>query len=221
MKLLNNLTRFGGVRDLPRLPSQTSALPGHGIGHIGARVLNVPPTARSDWPEGGTVVLRIHESNTLRLQIETVQAHPALDNWDTLWFRKLCEQTHDWLRGQTLPPQTAMRSFWFQLDPFWKQKITIRFEPLIIPRVEVATIQVLTNVMETLINALNYYGARPMVFSVLTNAGAHIGVGWLEFGQVPPQLGGLNATTFDPNNQTAVLRRMDMTRAPDSSNPMQ
>lgn len=183
------------------------------IGQIGAHVLNVPPTARSDWPEGGMIILRIHASNTLRLRVQTVPAHPALDIWDTMWFSKLCEQTQYWLRSQTLPPQTPMRSFWIQLDPYWKQKITIRFEPSSVPRAQVATIEVLDNVMETLISTLDYYGARPMIFSVLTNDGDDIGVGYLELGQVPPQLGILNATTFDPFNQTAVLGETDRNTA--------
>ena len=174
------------------------------IGQVGAHVLNVPPTARSDWPEGGTIILRVYASETLLLRVQTVPAHPTLDIWDTMWYTKLCEQTQYWLRGQYLPPETLMRPFWIQLDPYWKQKITIRFEPLSVPGADVATVQVLDYVMETLISILDHYGARPMIFSVLTIQGDHIGEGHLEFGQVPPQLGALNATTFDPINQTAV-----------------
>ena len=181
------------------------------IGQIGAHILNVPPTARSDWPAGGMIILRIYGSNTLRLKVQTVPAHPPLDIWDTMWFRKLCEQTQVWLMDQALPPQTPMRSFWIQLDPYWKQKITIRFEP---PSVrtgaEVATIEVLINAMETLMSILDYYGARPMMFSVLTDEGGQIGVGYLEFGQVPPQL---NGTTIDPSNQSAVLGEADRSAA--------
>ena len=115
-----------------------------------------------------------------------------------------------------------MRPFWIQLDPYWEQKITIRFEPLSVPSAEVATIGVLSNVMATLINVLDHYGARPMTFSVLTNKGDHVGVGYLEFGQLPPQLGVLNATTFDPINQTAVLEEKDRTTSPlDRSTAMQ
>ena len=191
------------------------------IGQIGAHVLSVPPTPQADWPEVGVIILRIYASETLRLRVQTVSAHPTLDVWDTMWFRKLCEQTQFWLRDQVLPPQTPMRSFWIQLDPYWKQQITIRFEPLNIQRGEVATIEVLTNIMQTLISILDYYGARPMIFSVLSNEGGYIGVGYLEFGQLPPQLGVLNATTFDPINQTAVLGEADKPRSPERSTAIQ
>ena len=93
--------------------------------------------------------------------------------------------------------------------------MTIRFEPLSVPGAEVATIEVLTNVMETLINVLDYYGARPMIFSVLTNDDRDIGVGYLEIGVVPPQLGVLNATTSDPVNETAEPGEADGTSVPD------
>ena len=191
------------------------------IGQIGAHVLSVPPTPRADWPEVGAIILRIHASETLRLKVQTVSAHPTLDIWDTMWFRKLCEQTQFWLRGQTLPPETPMRSFWIPLDPYWKQQITIRFEPLGIPRAGVATIGVLTNIMETLISILDYYGARPMIFSILGSEGGYIGLGFLDFGQVPPQLGVLNATSFDPINETAVLGEADKNSTPERSTAIQ
>ena len=193
-----------------------------GIGQVGAHVLNVPPTPRANWPERGLIILRIHASNTLRLRVQTVPAQPTLDIWNTMWFRKLCEQTQHWLRDQSLPPQTPMRSFWVQLDPYWQQKITVRFEPLNVARTgAVATIEVLVNVMETLMNILDQFGARPMIFSVLNNQGSHIGVGYLEYGEVPPQLGLPNATAIDLINQTAVLGEGDRTRTLDKSFAMQ
>ncbi len=65
------------------------------------------------------------------------------------------------------------------------------------PGTDLPTDSVLVGVMKTLILLFDDRGARQLQFNLVNNKGGHVGVEYLEYGQVPPRLMVTNATIGD------------------------
>lgn len=202
------------------------------VGQLWARLQKVPPKPPSSWSED-SIRLRVVDSPGLRIRIDTSRvpspdtpssstspgssASPTLDNWDTAWFIKLCEETIKRLE-RLGSPQETIGPFWYPLDPYWQQEITVRFRPIILPWAEQPTVAILINVMRTLIIVFEERGARELDFNLLNDENGHIGVGYLKFGQVPPpQLQDANSTIGNFTELLTIPGRGNVTGATDLS----
>lgn len=163
------------------------------IGKISTQYQTVPPPPVSDWT-GDSMRLRVSDSPGWRLRVQTDHIlGPTLDRWDTLYFKRLCDYVIRWMRA-TGPQQRPIGKFWWALPPSSKQHITIKCQPIVVQGCDPTTVGVIIGVMETLLIIFDYYGARPLRFNIVNSQDCQVGVGWMEFGTVPPQLGLTNTT---------------------------
>ncbi|KAL8995678.1 MAG: hypothetical protein Q9169_004648 [Polycauliona sp. 2 TL-2023] len=88
-----------------------------------------------------------------------------------------------------IPPAPAVHD-WHEDS----KQITIQFYPIDGQGYAPITNNVVIGVMKTLQSLFDRQGARPLTFYVLNNQDRQVGVGWMEFGTVPPQLGLTNTT---------------------------
>ncbi len=163
------------------------------IGRLGAYFQLIPPAAPHNWDKD-SIGLTVHDNPGFRIIVFTNhRSGPTLDKWETEWFRVLCMTAMKWIQDWGTRQDPA-EEFWWSLPPEYEHEITIRFEPFRVPGTDLPTDSVLVGVMKTLILLFDDRGARQLQFNLVNNNGGHVGVGYLEYGQVPSQLVVTNAT---------------------------
>ena len=163
------------------------------IGEIGTTIWKSPPPAKSGWTTDA-IRVPVYDQPGWRIRVQTDHIlGPTLDRWDTFWYQKLCGEAIETLE-RAGPSQQPVTKFWWALDSWYKQHITLKFDPILVQGTNPPTLGVLIGVMISLISVFNDKGARPLRFNLLNDHDGHLGVGYLEFGTIPPRLGFTNTT---------------------------
>ena len=170
------------------------------IGQIDSQIKTSPPVPRSAWTED-TVNLPVSGRPGWRIIVKTDHIlGPTLDRWSTLWYAQLCQEVKE--MTLSYPWQQPMWSFQWELPSFWMQHITFKIQAFSVQGCEPSTVRVFTAVMDTLFVLFARQGARPLRFNLVSNQDCHVGVGYMEFGDLPPELQLGNQTTL--NTATAI-----------------
>ena len=172
-------------------PGQSTTIGGKQIGEIWTHFKDPPRDPVSHWTQD-SIGLDVSHRPGWRLIIQTDHIlAPTLDRWDTLWFTRLCQEMIVHL-DKVAPQERPMWNIWWPLPDVYMQHINIKFQPNNMQGCASATVGTFMGVMKTLIALFQRLGATPLLFNLVNRGGCHVGVGYLEFGDVPPELELLN-----------------------------
>jgi len=175
-------------------------------GQFWTKLLPVPkkPFVETGWPKD-SIRLKVPDQPGLRMQADSDHIlGPTEDIWGSYWFNQVCLDTYLKIMRMPGSPNLPVGTFSHQLSPDTLQSINFRFIPLNVPGAQIVTRAMLLDVVKGLVAVYNDFGARPLRFSVLNDKDGHIGVGYVEYGQLPPQLRLANATAGDSTEAIAT-----------------
>lgn len=200
--LLEGQTAYGAAALNRSIRSSTSQL----LGQFWTQLLPVPkkPYVETDWPKD-SLRLRVPDQPGLRMQLDTDHIlGPTEDIWGSYWFHQLCNEAFRILTRTPGSPNLPVGTFSHQLSLDTLQEMNFRFIPLNVPGAQIVTRGMLLDVLKGLVIVYNEFGARPLRLSLLNDKDGHIGVGYVEYGRLPPQLGSANATAGDSTEAIAT-----------------